>query len=139
MQRPRASSSHLKSDRVVVSTTSIVSVTIETPGHAGTYASFCAVLSHTTKQASNSWTGPGGREARFGRRSSGSFGGIDFPKSESLQNSASYRSFSVQSLIEASAFEAMASGKGALISLALNRHFQKLNNFIIIKYEQVTA
>ena len=69
----------------------------------------------------------------------GSFGGVNLPKTKRLHNGASHRSFSLQNRIDASTFEAMTPRKSALISLTLNRGSQQLNNFVIIKYEQVTA
>jgi hypothetical protein len=75
----------------------------------------------------------------FRHKSSGLFRGIDFPKAESVQDSASHGPFSVQNLIEASTFDAVAPRKGTLISLPLHRGSQQVNNFVIIKYEQVTA
>jgi hypothetical protein len=72
-----------------------------------------------------------------GKRSS--FGGIDFPKTKSLENSAGHASFSFQNLIETGAFDATTPRKSDLISLTLNRRSQQLNNFIIIKYERVTT
>jgi hypothetical protein len=68
-----------------------------------------------------------------------SFWGIDLPKTKSLENSAGHTSFSVQNHIEAAAFDAMTPRKGALISFPLNRGPQQVNNFVVIKYEQVTA
>ena len=70
---------------------------------------------------------------------SGSFGGIDFPKSDSFQNSASNAFSSIQDLIQRGAFKAMTPRKSTLISLALNCGFQQLNNLIISKYEGVTT
>jgi hypothetical protein len=61
------------------------------------------------------------------------------PKPEGLNNNSSRAFFSVQNLIETRAFDAMTPRKSGLISLALNRGSQQLNNFAVIKYEQVTA
>jgi hypothetical protein len=68
-----------------------------------------------------------------------SFGGIDFPKSENLYNSAGHTSFSFQNLIEASAFDAINPRKSGLTSLTFNCGFEQLNNFVVTKYERVTA
>jgi hypothetical protein len=62
-----------------------------------------------------------------------SFGRIDFPKTKSLQNNPSRRSF------EMTAVDAVTPRKSALISFTLDCGSQQLNNFVIIKYEQVTA
>jgi hypothetical protein len=75
----------------------------------------------------------------FGHKSSRSVPAIDFPKTKRLHDSAGQRSFSIQNLIEAGPFDAMTPRKRALISLTLNCGSQKLNNFVIIKYEQMTA
>jgi len=68
-----------------------------------------------------------------------SFGGIDLPKTKSLQKSASRTSFPVQNHIEVAEVDAVTPRKSALISLMLNRGSQQLSNFVIIKYERVTA
>ncbi|MGA7231965.1 MAG: hypothetical protein WBX95_13675, partial [Xanthobacteraceae bacterium] len=45
----------------------------------------------------------------------------------------------MQNLIEVGAFDAMAPRKSGLIFLPLNGGSQQLNNFVIIKYERLTA
>jgi hypothetical protein len=65
--------------------------------------------------------------------------GVHFAKSKRFQDGAARVSFSIGDLIEKGAINAMSFGESHLISLLLNRDFQQLNNFAVIKYPCVTA
>jgi phosphoribosylformylglycinamidine (FGAM) synthase-like amidotransferase family enzyme len=64
---------------------------------------------------------------------------VHLAKSKRFQDRAACGSFSVGDFVEKGAINAMSSGESHLISLLLNRGYQQLNNFAVIKKAPVTA
>jgi hypothetical protein len=67
------------------------------------------------------------------------FGGVHFPKPESLCKGLSYASLAIQNHIDIGAIEAMSGRKSFLAAFPFNCSPQQTHNFIFIKYKRLAT
>ena len=76
---------------------------------------------------------------RFRSNGTKLFSDVHHAKTERLDDTLAHRSFAVQNHVEVNTINAVTLCKSDLTALAFNCGSQQLNDFIIIKYQRLTA